>query len=611
MRQSSRLTLSDETRQRLKDCNAAYVNSEEHLHLLQEAGLPRTCQIRTTSPYMAAAFAERADRLGSEIPPEGMVALYRSIDAASQDLEAALKEPFGDGIALNAAITLINLQRVIYDALLIRPDDLHYPVCIPNISGSNDEIENVLQFHWPALVKKNPNAVIPEIFVDHTTLPYVYPPVEGFWKRLAHTNLGSIVFRLQISGRLRPLTGRTAPILYCRHSPDLLKDAGLQLWLKNIALSKVDNLASVSAEDGDDSLSNAVAENAITSLQALLARIGPDDVRQEATSLIRKAVYNSTTGFLIHERAAERAVGDIRKKTKRAGLTFTSITSSRDIALSAAFQKKGWPVFTFSHGATRRISAHQDRNHLLHETYFSDIYFSFTGQGASPFGSSNRGREIIVGAPDFYHPRRNWLWRPKRREIWYVSSALYMGAEDKLHRAMSDHMQCAFETGIVRDILGKCGKTVVFKPYPALRYLDEDPVIAQARKSGLTVYDNGTDLRYEMHRPAVLIVSRSGSTVGYGLCQDIPLIYIEAPGRGLDDAIRDAFYDSVFVFDAQSEDFQSQLREFLSLPQAEIETRWQAKAPARRALIDEVVSSSKGGPRAVANTINTTLRHAV
>lgn len=568
-------------RDRLRACEAVYVNSLDQLQLLWDAGLPRTAAVRTASPGLARLLDFPVDRLGSELSSDFILQLLETFDRLSLAVYRRLGEANSKELALAVSKAVWGGQRIVYDALLMRREDEDRPVCIPVLTGTTAALTNVLRFGWSELRRGDPDVVAPEILVDAARFSYVSPPTAGVWRRLRLAVFGQLAFRIQIAAaeRLSFLPWRGT--LFCHRDPELLKDAGLSLLLRRIQLKPIRPPVLPDGPAADGETTNAIAGEVEPLLRSHLSRHLDDRNLKRCLAIIRHTVDDAAGRFFAARHAAGNMLAD--GLPIRSGLASSTIGTSEAIALAEGFRKHGKPVFTFSHGATRRISQHHDRNPILHETIISDVHFDFAREEAEC--DAGGAEHVVAGVPAFYR-RKPFLSRLRRSEgIWYVSSGLYMGGADKLHRAMSDHDQCDFEARIVSEVLARVPHPVVYKPYPALRYPDPDPVLVAAREAGLSVHESGTDLRYEIHKPELLIVSRSGSTIGYCLCQDKPLVYIEAPGRKLREQVADDFDRGIFLFSAYDPGFTDKLADFLSLPMAEIRARWTGKKAARERLI--------------------------
>ncbi|WP_425403001.1 hypothetical protein [Hwanghaeella sp.] len=605
---ASLLQIDGEEKLALSECRAVYVNNSEHLDLLYAAGLPGDCAIRTASPALAWRLGGDVDRLGAELTSKDILALLERFDALSQQVFVTLRDLEPAGLALSVATAVWRCQRIAYDALLFRQEDLEAPVCVPKVTGSTAFLSLTLDFEWHKLLDGHPNVTSPLITVDAGKLPYVEPPDSSWLNRFALNGLGAVFFRAQLAlpqlDKLRDWSGR----LYCQRDPDLLKDAGLELYKAGIRLAPAGRLKPDPEAEDDAVLAETVLSRIEDMIAETLSIIPDPGMRKAANGLVRSEAQATAANYARLYRSAARKVDALPDMPS--GFASSTIASAADIATAVRFQQRGWPVVTFSHGATRRISDNHDRNFILHEDVTSDHFFTFVEDAEEDEIPVERCGKTVVGAPRFYksRPRTGLFGKPEG--VWYISSGLYMAGSDKLHRAMSDHAQCDFETRVMTEILGKCGKQVTVKPYPALRYLDPDPVLEAAEQAGLEIFRSAGDLRYHIHKPALLITSRSGSTIGYCLCQDKPMVYIEAPGRPLRADVRPVFEEAVFVFNAEAADFEDSMRDFLSKPITEIEALWKDKAAARRHLVDNYIAAPvPNGPQLTAERLADLLDH--
>ena len=399
-------------------------------------------------------------------------------------------------------------------------------------------------------------------------------------------------------------------VLYCMRDPELLKDSGWLLASRGYRFSPI-AVPAVSGEQAvpgsDEGSTRTASASAVSDAMDMVKEMLTGHVSERnlerCLGLIRGRLQATAKEYEALYARATQVAANAEDNSALAGANFTS---PADIALASAFKAQGHPVFSFAHGTSRRIAQSHKQDQVTQEDLLSSVHFDFAPNRSGEEGTD--GPDVVVGTPKFYTTNTIDSFMTKPSGVWYISSALYMAACDKLHRAMSDHNQCRFEEGIVRQVLGKIDKPVMFKPYPAVRFLETDPVEDAAREVGLTVFDEPTDLRYEIHKAEVLIVSRSGSTLGYCLLQDKPLVYIQAPGRDLKPDVQDAFSKGVFFFRATDDGFLSDLRDFLNRPMTEIQEQWRSKSAHRKALIrDYIGMPDKSGPRITADTVSRTM----
>ena len=163
----------------------------------------------------------------------------------------------------------------------------------------------------------------------------------------------------------------------------------------------------------------------------------------------------------------------------------------------------------------------------------------------------------------------------------------------RLHRGLSDVDLYEQESRLISDVFATLPHPVTYKPYPAIRYLDPDPITAQiAATPNITVYSGRLDLRYVASRARIMITSGATSTVSWCLMSGKPTVYIHSDEfMPLNDEALPLFQDGMFVFDQKASDFHEQLHAFLSRPMVEIEKEWDARAAARQSLIETYIAA--------------------
>lgn len=183
--------------------------------------------------------------------------------------------------------------------------------------------------------------------------------------------------------------------------------------------------------------------------------------------------------------------------------------------------------------------------------------------------------------------------------VLFVSTNAYRGYLHMVTTTMTDREMSELEIGLIRDVLNRLPRRVTYKPYPYLsRYADPDPALLAAREArNLSIVTDNIDMRYLIGRAKVVVTCRATSTTGWCLMSHKPLCFINVPDQmPLDDDVRDLFGESVFVFDAGNPAFAGELRDFLSLPLEEIESRWERKRPARERMISRFIDRPVRSP---------------
>ena len=108
----------------------------QELNRLYEAGLPTSAIIRTCSPGLAGKIDGPVDRLGEELSEAQVLKILTLFEAMSAEVYETLKDIDPPGFAAALAAALLNCQRIVYDAALLRPDDDDQITCIPDVWGT-------------------------------------------------------------------------------------------------------------------------------------------------------------------------------------------------------------------------------------------------------------------------------------------------------------------------------------------------------------------------------------------------------------------------------------------------------------------------------------------
>ncbi len=599
---SGSLAASHEAKLDMANVKRAYVNSLQDWKTLKERGLSDGVRVRTMSPWLARSpdlEAEAADVLLDHERVMNLFGIFNDISLEMYEIFSACNK----GAALSAGHALWDAQRIAYHGALLQSEDFTEPICITSLGNVSSKLRGVLQFHWDVLLSGNLNAIVQNVTVDEDTLPYVAPPVANFWTRFSAARPADFAFRMMLL--LGQCMNRSPGFetIYVRSESELLKDSSIALLRRRYWLRSLENPPSLCKP----AKKLKTEGEFIGAIKNWIERILPERLDSHMPELalgpVSRAIAARVGGevetYFDWRRRWEAAFACLRPEP--AAIVSNGFIGAVNVGLGVTSKKLGIPLITFQHGASREIADKHDNNPLLYESILADLHLCFNDHHAQITRESplTGGRCVKIGAPAFYRSQSSA--RQKSHKILYVSSGLYMGAQDKLHRAASDHATCEFETALVEECLAPSGEKILYKPYPALRYLDPDPAVEAARRSGnIEVMDDPKDLRYIVNYCSVLITSRSGSTVGYCLCQDIPLVYLQVPGRSLRENVEAAMRTGLFFFDARDSNFYSLLMNFLRLPLHRILEQWNEKSDARAVLIENYIDDGAaiGGERA-------------
>jgi len=262
-------------------------------------------------------------------------------------------------------------------------------------------------------------------------------------------------------------------------------------------------------------------------------------------------------------------------------------------------------VATFQHGVTPEIAQYDEHFGCLDEVISSDILFTFNHEVTQVMNSlkERKSLAITVGMPsDLGRPRKKSSQNGKYPPVWYISTALYTGNVNVGH-GMTDTAKASFEVDLIENVFEKLPHQMLYKPYPARRYLDPDPIIEKAKATeNISVFEDGDDFRYLVGNARIIITSRPTSTLSWCILSGRPVVYIDLEERPLIEEAKAAFDKGIFVVDGTPEQIFDKLLVLLSKPVSVLEEEYASRSVERNILIERFfgVSNAKAGANATA-----------
>lgn len=575
-----------------------FVDSLLALEAARGRGLEPAARVRTAAPAMLFGAGTDAEPVDEALPPERLRALEDAALALADDLYRLFPDdPHLAVVAGRAAFA--DLHVLLLKAAGLRPEDFLEPVTVVRVTAGGPGFDATYASPLADLLADNPRRET--IDIPHTALPIPpdsRPPNAGWRQRLAFASPATLGYRLAISLYSRiGLAGPRGTILVQREN-ELVKETAFALARRGFGLKLLagDPVAPAPIPpDEAAALAAQVAPLVERRLGGLLPAPACRAVARCFDEILARHIARYRASL-----AAWRAELDMLSRLKPRAALANMASGPEPVALHRALGERGIPLVTVQHGVTMEIHAAMNRYHLVHENTAADLSLVFNREAARVLDANpyKRGGAVAVGLPADY--RRGVAMRglPEAPPIWYVSTALYLGNRGVLFEGVSDRDKAAHELALIQEVLDRLPHRVFYKPYPALRYLDPDPVLAAARAAqNVDLYEGREDLRYLIGSARVLVTSRGFSTPSWCLMTGRPVVFVDIPEQSaLRPEAREAFDAGLFLFDAGAPDFHARLRDLLSRPLAEIEALYAEKAAARAGLIERFIST--GGPGA-------------
>jgi hypothetical protein len=261
------------------------------------------------------------------------------------------------------------------------------------------------------------------------------------------------------------------------------------------------------------------------------------------------------------------------------------------MALASVCKERGIKIAAFQHGITREILSNAEERRVFFETSFCDVFFAMNPVAAEVTEGHSLQQPVTVIAKSWPSPFNRVATKPAKatKPVLFVSTNLYSGHKPNGVPPMNDGDLFDLEMGLVNRVLGGLDLEIDYKPYPAIRQLDPDPVLrAVNEQKNMSVVGTHQELRYLLRQYRLFITTKATSTVSWIVATGKPLLFIDHYCHArLSESARDAFSHSFFLFDQRDVDFESRLKTFLKRPFDEILEEWDSKSLQRFQTIEQ------------------------
>ncbi len=271
------------------------------------------------------------------------------------------------------------------------------------------------------------------------------------------------------------------------------------------------------------------------------------------------------------------------------------------MALAEACRERGIKIAAFQHGISREILKNVDERRVFFETSFCDVFFTKNPVAARVTQCHSVKQSVTIVAKNWPSPFKRVVTKPAKvnKPVLFVSTNLYAGHKPNGVPPMDDSQLCDLEMGLITRIFGQLNFDIHYKPYPAIRHLDPDPVLkAVNEQENMSVVGTHQELRYLLRKYRLFITTKATSTVSWIVATGTPLLFIDhyCHARLSEDA-KDAFSESFFLFDQRDVDFELRLKTFLKRPFDEILEEWDSKLLQRLQTIEQFFGGAQASLR--------------
>lgn len=574
------------------DCRAA-------LEVAWQSGLSRDVPVRSVAPAVLADTAIGAQPAVDHLKPEDIKKFSKALVAAVHDVWQTLSqdgalvgEDDAQQIALVAVRTVVtDLQNEIFVAALLRQEDFSAETVAVTVRHDAADLRRRFYFGAARMLAEAGQARIIEIPAGKVpAIDEPAPPKPPLWARLTHLGVDTAVYRLGIAlYRFLPFAAPRGGIFVLREN-ELLKETAARLLMRGFGLYA---LPPIGAEEADVGSLAAVVDEAV---QAAIRKSFQGLVAPTALVLVARHSAQAAVANLRRYRSSLprwRMVLQQRHARRPRAVLTNMLLTPETLGLYRVLREKEIPFIVFQHGVTAEINSDIEHRSFSFDNVGFDLAITFNEEmvrlcEGNPFGGAPA---VAVGLPADY--QRVARRRGRTDTIWYVSTSLYQSNMGRLHRGLVDADIYSRERALIDEVLARLPHGIIYKPYPAHRYLDSDPLLEHAaQQANIRIHEERLDLRYLAREARILLTCGASSTVSRCLMSGRPTVFINSPDNmPLRDAVREKFAAGMFVFDGGAPDFHEKLRAFLSQPFDEIERAWEERAEARRHLIEAFFSA--------------------
>ena len=585
-----------------QDCKIIFCDSEESLQHAFKQGLSKNSLIRTSSPALLINKKLKTKAIKPKINKKRHLKFHNSVLNFVNDVYKKFinNKKFKDYAILIARQALLLQPKILQIASLAK-DDFEKPrFIIVNRSG-NKKIDERINGMWKNFLESNKKNQIIEIEIkptdERSSMGSVRP---FFWKRIRFSGWEKILYRSFLKfWKYIPSSFSKKNILILNEN-ELLKETACHLMLRGFS-AKV-----IQKPKGKRNAMILKEKNPIkkiigTLLKERILSITEPQALKPILKMFYKEIFKEIEDYKSAINYWSSLINKYKKRDSKL-LFLTNYPKGGEIySLAKICNQKKIPFFSFQHGLSREILAAHDNYQVNFENNITKQLFAFNKESErisiqNPF--NNRKNNVkSVGLPKDFFLTRKVRTIFKRRPILFVSTALYAGYFQDRTFPQTDIEIAKREKRILEGILNQIPYPVDYKPYPAIRYADPDPILKIIPKlKNLRIIGTHTDLRYLLHKYRIVITSRATSTIGWCIMSEKPMVFIETgDGYALRRKAKKSFKESLFYFEEKKKSFRKDILQFLSQPIEEIERQWHEKKSARMCLINKFFSTPQTG----------------
>ena len=579
-----------------------FCDSEDSLKQSFKQGLRKDSLIRTSSPALLINKKLKTKAIKPKINKKLHLDFHYSVLSFVEEVYKKFinNKKFKNYAILIARQALLLQPKILQIASLVE-DDFEKPRSIIVSRSGNKEIDKRTNGVWENFLESNQkNQVIETKITPTDERSSMGPETPSFWNRAQFLGWEKILYRSFLKLWSYIPSSLSKKNILILNENELLKETVCHLMLKGFSAKIIqkpkEKRKKIILKEKDE-----IKKIIETLLKKRILSIAKPQALNPILKMFYKEIFKEIEDYKSSINYWALLIDQYKKRDSKV-LFLTNYPKGVEIySLAKICNQKNIPFFSFQHGLSREILAAHDNYQVNFENNITKQLFAFNKESErisiqNPF---NNGKNNVksVGLPKDFFLTRKVRTIFKQRPILFVSTALYAGYFQDRTFPQTDIEIAKREKKILEGILNQIPHPVDYKPYPAIRYTDPDPILKIIPKlKNLRIIGTHTDLRYLLHKYRIVITSRATSTIGWCIMSENPMVFVETgDGYALRKKAKKSFKESLFYFEEKKKSFRKDILQFLSQPIEEIERQWHEKKSARMRLINKFFSTPQTG----------------
>ena len=583
----------------LSGYNNVFCDSKESLEFAYKHGLPKNALVRTSSPAMLWDKKPNIQHIESRWSIKELKKFQSSIQKLSEDIfDAALSvEGVEREMALAISQSAVMFQKVVYKAACLKKSDFIKPTLFIQIDGKSGPVGNNMNPPWIHLLPSNALFSTVNFTLKNDIWNVLTTKGVSYYQRYKIAGSKTLIYRLMVLIMKQLPRKFFKKELIVPNENELIIEIAASLMLQGVKVTELrprNIVKNIKPNIHSNDLYSAVFPIMQKRVEQWV--VGP--VVNSTMLLFKERIQKKLILFDRLVLQWEKSLM-IDNKLKQSVLMNTP-GNIKGQTLSYVCRKKRISFIAAQHGVTIEISKLHGEMSVGFENSVADAVLYYNSKCVEIEDQSyfSKSKSYVVGMSSRHMRMKNIRTKTYSDiPVVYISTNLYRGNTGSLISWHTDYDRARKEQEFVKEVLYKIPHRVLYKPYPEedRRYADQDPIFNDiSSSSNIVLFDKKIDMRYLLSEHRVIITSGATSTLGWPVMSGKPVIFINRKEKSpLTDEAHASLSKGLFVFDDDDQNFNKNLKYFLSQSISRIEELWKNKKNDREKMVRNYFSEYK------------------